>query len=162
MEYPMITRLYRVAIRVGDHYVTVEEQISLPTDATDEEITQAVALGRRIYHAQQAAIQEQIAAMPDAHPHLAPPPTSTAPPVILEPDAPATDRQRALIDRLARTLGWDATDLGRFAHEHQVAFATLTKGEASKLIDILKQIQPADPVERRSSYDEPTARSRQA
>ncbi len=146
MEYPTITRLYRVAIRLGDHYITLEEQITLLTDATDEELAQAIALGQRIYHVQQAAIQEQLAKIPDAHHELVATPPPTPPPVILEPEAPATPRQRALIDRLARAMEWTTADLERFAQEHGVTFAAMTKGEASRLIDTMKQLLPVNPT----------------
>jgi hypothetical protein len=44
-----VSRTYRAAIRIGEDYVTLEETIVLPLDASDEEVAKAVDLGWRIY-----------------------------------------------------------------------------------------------------------------
>ena len=41
----MVSRTYRAAIRIGEDFITMEETIALPLDASDEEVTQAVDLG---------------------------------------------------------------------------------------------------------------------
>ena len=38
----LVSRTYRAAIRLGEDFITLEETISLPLDASDEEVTQAV------------------------------------------------------------------------------------------------------------------------
>lgn len=63
-----IARTYRVATKIGDDYFTIEEVVTLPMDATDTEIEQAVALGQRIYVAQQEAVFAQLATLRAAFP----------------------------------------------------------------------------------------------
>ncbi len=47
-EQPTVARTFRAAIRIGEDFYTVEETITLPIDAGDEEIAQAVNTGLRI------------------------------------------------------------------------------------------------------------------
>jgi len=68
MDTPHITRTLRAAIRLGEDFITVEEQVSLPCDATDDDIARAVELGQRIYAAQRAAVEQQVAAIRSAGP----------------------------------------------------------------------------------------------
>ena len=35
----MVSRTYRAAIRIGEDFITMEETIALPLDASDEEVT---------------------------------------------------------------------------------------------------------------------------
>lgn len=63
-----IARTYRVAAKIGDDYHTIEEVITLPLDATDADIAQAIALGQRIYVAQQDAVSAQLATLRAAVP----------------------------------------------------------------------------------------------
>lgn len=127
-----VTRTFRAAIRVGEDFYTVEEVVTLPLAATDDEIAQAVALGERIYLAQRAAAEAQVRELRD---QVA---TSPLPVQIREPDAPASDKQRQYMDYLVTELGWDGGRLHAYAGERQLDILTLTKREASELIDGLK------------------------
>jgi hypothetical protein len=44
-----VTRIYRVASKIGEDFHTVEMTVTLPVGATDAEIAEAIDLGTRIY-----------------------------------------------------------------------------------------------------------------
>src|SRR5918997_2261447 len=136
-EQPTVARTFRAAIRIGEDFYTVEETITLPIDAGDEEIAQAVDTGMRIYKAQRTAAETQIRELRDQVV------ASPLPVQIREPDAPASDKQRAYMDYLLNELGWDAERLHSFAAERQFDVLTLNKREASELIDQLKGLLEA-------------------
>lgn len=131
---PSVTRTMRAAIRVGEDFYTVEESVTLPTTASDEEIAQAVALGERIYLAQRAAAETQIRELRDQVT------ASPLPIQIRDPEAPASDKQRQYMDYLVNELGWDGQRLQQFAGERKLDILLLTKREASELIDELKGV----------------------
>ena len=141
MVQTMVTRTLRAAIKVGDDYYTVEETISLPPTASEEQIEQAVATGLRMYEAQRAAVEGQVRALREQV--VAQP----LPVQIREPDAPASEKQRAYMDYLLKELNWDTERLSAFAAERTLNLLTLTKREASELIDELKQIATGTPVQ---------------
>jgi hypothetical protein len=127
-----VTRTLRAAVKVGDDYYTIEESITLPPSAGDDQIAQAVATGLRMYEAQRAAVEAQLR---DLREHV----TSQPLPVqIREPDAPASEKQRQYMDYLLKELSWDNERLTAFAAERMLNLLTLTKREASELIDELK------------------------
>ncbi len=128
-----ITRIYRAAVRLGEDFITLEETITLPIDADEQHIQQAVEQGWRIYQAQHESIQGQIAEIREAL-HAAP-----SPPNIREPDAPASDKQRNFISTLQHNLNWSNEQLANFASEHGFHLLELTKGQASEFIDVLKR-----------------------
>jgi hypothetical protein len=128
-----VTRTYRAALKLGDDYVTLEETVTLPVGASDEDIEEAVKLGLRIYTAQQAAIEEQIQALRDAQ-------GAPAPITVREPEAPASEKQRNYISTLQDQLTWTSEQLTSYAHEQNVDLVTLTKGQASIFIDGLKKL----------------------
>jgi hypothetical protein len=136
-----ITRTYRTAVKIGEDYITLEETISLPIDASDEEVTQAVDLGWRIYRAQRAAVEEQVAHVRE---HGAP----VTPITIKDPDSPASDKQRNYIAALQDDLTWSSEQISTFAQEQQIDLVTMTKGQASSFIDGLKRL-----AEERTSYE---------
>ena len=136
-EQPTVARTFRAAIRIGEDFYTVEETITLPIDAGDEEIAQAVDTGMRIYKAQRTAAETQIRELRDQVV------ASPLPVQIREPDAPASDKQRAYMDYLLNELGWDAERLHAFAAERHFDVLTLNKREASELIDQLKGLLEA-------------------
>lgn len=106
--------------------------ITLQPAASDDDIAQSVATGLRIYEAQRAAIEGQIRMFRQGA-------TSQTPPVqIREPDAPTSHKQRQYMEYLLKELSWDNGRLIAFAAEHQFNLLTLTKREASELIDQLK------------------------
>lgn len=134
-EQSLVTRVMRAAVKIGDDYYTVEESITLSPSAGEDEIREAVETGMRIYEAQRAAVEQQVRGLRDQV--VAQP----LPVQIREPDAPASEKQRTYMDYLLRELSWDNEQLVAFASERGFGLETLTKREASELIDQLKQIQ---------------------
>lgn len=126
----LVSRTYRAAIKSGDDYITIEETISLPPTASDSEIAQAVDTGLRIFHAQQAAVEAQMAAIRDAHPAM--------PLRIADPDAPASEKQRSYLEYLVTTLELSDAQMQATLREHNTTYETLTKSQASEIIDRLK------------------------
>src|SRR6188508_1523384 len=131
-QQPTVSRTFRAAIRIGENFYTVEETVTLPVDASDETIAQAVNTGLRIYEAQRAAAEMQVR---ELRAQVA---TSPLPIQIREPDAPASDKQRSYVDYLVNELGWDQERLQTFATEHNFDLLKLNKREASELIDKMK------------------------
>jgi hypothetical protein len=129
----LVSRTYRAAIRLGEDFITLEETITLPLDASDEEVTQAVDLGWRIYRAQREAAEAQAADIRSGAP-------APAPITIRDPDAPASDNQRNYIATLQDKLAWNSEQLATYAEEHNVDLVTMTKGQASGFIDGLKKL----------------------
>ena len=143
-----ITRTYRTAIRIGEDFITLEETISLPIDASDEEVVQAVELGWRIYGAQREAIERQVAGVREAQPQ-------PAPFTVRDPESPASDKQRNYIAALQDDLIWTSEQLTGYAGEQGVDLVTLTKGQASGFIDGMKKLAE----ERRGGYSESSAKA---
>lgn len=131
-QQPTVSRTIRAAIRIGEDFYTVEETVTLPLDASDETIAQAVNTGLRIYEAQRMATESQVR---ELRAQVA---TSPLPIQIREPDAPASDKQRSYLDYLVNELGWDQERLHTFATEHNFDLLKLNKREASELIDKMK------------------------
>lgn len=134
---PDITRTYRASIRIGEDFITLEETIALPADASDADIAQAVDLGWRIYRAQREAAQAQIADVRAV--------TPAQPMAIREPSAPATDAQRNYIATLMDALRWSSEQMGVYATEQGVDLVNMTKGRASTFIDGLKALAEERP-----------------
>ena len=144
---PTVSRTFRAAIRIGEDFYTVEETITLPIDAGDEEIAQAVDAGMRMYEAQRAAAEAQIREL------RAQVVSNPLPIQIRDPEAPASDKQRAYMDYLLNELGWDSGRLHEFAAERQFDVLTLNKREASELIDQLKAQLEARGAEKNEAPD---------
>lgn len=125
-----VTRTYRTAIRCGEDFITIEETVTLPIDASDEEIAKAVETGLRIYRAQQAAIEQQAALIREQ--------AGAGAPRILDPDSPASEKQRSYLDYLVQLLEWPPDRLSQHLRERGASYETLTKGQASTIIDELK------------------------
>jgi hypothetical protein len=142
-----VSRTYRAAIRLGEDFITLEETIALPLDASDEEVSQAVDLGWRIYRAQKEAADAQIT---DIRSSVGAP----APITVRDPDSPASDKQRNYIATLQDQMTWNSEQLAGYAEEQQVDLVTMTKGQASSFIDGLKKLS-----EERATYGD-GARSR--
>jgi hypothetical protein len=136
----IVSRTYRAAIRIGEDFITLEETIALPLDASDEEVTQAVDLGWRIYRAQREAAEAQVA---DIRSTVGAP----APITVRDPDSPASDKQRNYIATLQDNLAWNSEQLASYAEDQSVDLVTMTKGQASVFIDGLKKL-----AEERTSY----------
>ena len=136
----MVSRTYRAAIRIGEDFITMEETIALPLDASDEEVTQAVELGWRIFRAQREAADAQVADIRSAI-------GAPAPITVRDPDSPASDKQRNYIVTLQDNLTWNSEHLAAYAEEQNVDLVTMTKGQASLFIDGLKKL-----AEERTAY----------
>jgi hypothetical protein len=139
-----VSRTYRAAIRIGEDFVTVEETIALPLDASDEEVTQAVDLGWRIFRAQREAADAQVADIRSAI-------GTPAPITVRDPDSPASDKQRNYIATFQDNLAWNSEHLAAYAEEQSVDLVTMTKGQASVFIDGLKKLS-----EERANYGDGT------
>src|SRR5262245_24149072 len=135
-----VSRTYRAAIRIGEDFITLEETIALPLDASDEEVTQAVELGWRIYRAQREAAEAQVT---DIRSTIGAP----APITVRDPDSPASDKQRNYIATLQDNLAWNSEQLAVYAEDQSVDLVTMTKGQASLFIDGLKKL-----AEERATY----------
>src|SRR5919202_1808887 len=120
-EQSTISRTFRAAIRIGEDFYTVEETITLPIDAGDEEIARAVEAGMRIYEAQRAAAEGQIR---DLRAQVV---SNPLPVQIREPDAPASKKQRAYKDYLLNELSWDMGRLQAFAANRNLDVSTLNQ-----------------------------------
>jgi hypothetical protein len=136
----MVSRTYRAAIRIGEDFITMEETIALPLDASDEEVTQAVELGWRIFRAQREAADAQVSDIRSAI-------GTPAPITVRDPDSPASDKQRNYIVTLQDNLAWNSEHLAAYAEEQNVDLVTMTKGQASVFIDGLKKL-----AEERTAY----------
>src|SRR5215207_2988978 len=139
-EQRMVSRTYRAAIRIGEDFITMEETIALPLDASDEEVTQAVDLGWRIFRAQREAADVQVTDIRSAI-------GTPAPITVRDPDSPASDKQRNYIVTLQDNLAWNSEHLAAYAEEQSVDLVTMTKGQASLFIDGLKKL-----AEERTAY----------
>jgi hypothetical protein len=148
-EQRMVSRTYRAAIRIGEDFITMEETIALPLDASDEEVTQAVDLGWRIFRAQREAADAQVTDIRSAI-------GTPAPITVRDPDSPASDKQRNYIVTLQDNLAWNSEHLAAYAEEQSVDLVTMTKGQASLFIDGLKKL-----AEERTSYGD-SARAKAA
>jgi hypothetical protein len=149
-----VTRTYRTAIKAGDDFITIEETIALPLDATDDQIAQAVELGLRIYRAQSAAVGEQAASIRGGR---GPAPASNG--GASYQDAPATEAQHRFLGTLRDKLGWSGVQLAAYAAEQGMDLAVLTKPQASTLIEALKAGNVAPPATKDAphlpGFDEP-------
>lgn len=136
-----VTRTYRAAIRLGEDFITLEETVTLPLNASDEEVQQAVDLGWRIYRAQREALEDQVVQVRETQ-------AIPSPIIVRDPDAPASEKQRNYIAVLQEELAWTGEQLADYAGQNGVELVTLTKGQASQFIDSLKKL-----AEERTHYD---------
>jgi len=139
----LVSRIYRAAIRVGEDFYTIEEQVCLPLDATDDDIARAIELGTRIYTAQAESVTAQIATL-RARAGSATTSTGGAPPS-------ASDKQRQYMSDLAEQLGWTDEQLAAYTADFGFEAAALTRAQASALISALKMLTAysAGPVPQR-------------
>jgi hypothetical protein len=137
----MVTRTYRTAIKAGEDFITIEESVTLPLDASDADIAAAIELGLHIYRAQSAAVGEQVAAI-RGH---APAPAGNGGGASYQ-DAPATEAQRRFIATLADKAGWTSEQLDAYCAEQGADLVSLTKPQASRIIEALKDGRLAPPA----------------
>lgn len=144
----MIEHTYRAAIRCGEDFITVEQKLILPPDSTDEEIATAIGTAERIFAAQQESVERQIAQARMARGQQPAPAGGNGGASyggqMKSPEAPATEAQHRFIDQLRSRLGWSSEQLDAFAEQRGMDVASLTKAQASALIEALKD-DPAPP-----------------
>jgi hypothetical protein len=133
-----VTRTFRAALRIGEDYITLEETITLPLEASEEDIEQAVDLGWRIYTMQREAMESQVASVREAHSRA----TIT--------EIPASERQLNYLAALQNDLNWTEEGLLHYAQEQGITLEHMTKNQASMLIEGLKKI-----AEERTAYQTP-------
>ncbi len=136
-----VSRVYRVARKIGDDYYTIEEVVVLGVGATDDEIACAIELGTRIYQAQQEAASAQLAQLRAAIP-------------LALPRRPSQRQLNAVAALQAKvgipTIAVVYRELGIATSEPQ------TFAEASALIDRFKAIVGGiapDPAAERNAAD---------
>jgi hypothetical protein len=128
-----VSRTYRVAMKLGEDYMTLEETITLPSDASDAEIQAAVDLGWRIYHAQNDAVEQQIESSREAWRarHRA---------TRRRPEVPASRRQQNYLAILQKSLNWSDAELARYASEQNIPLEGMSRMHAATLIERLMRI----------------------
>lgn len=120
-----VTRTLRAALKIGEDYVTIEESITLASDASDAEIDAAVAFGWRVYTRQREAIEAQISELRDAYGS--------------DRERPALPSQLRAIENVQRVLNWDAAQLANFLAERRYDITQLTRRQASTIIEQLRR-----------------------
>lgn len=142
---PSVTRTYRTAIKLGEDYVTLEETITVPVGATDDEIAQAGDTSLRVFGVQHERAQKLLKGLRDQFAQDAPQRgyqggngNGNGSTTIRDPDAPATEKQRNFIARLQEDAGWSNEQLAVIARQSGIDLVDMTKGQASQLIEILK------------------------
>lgn len=139
-----VAQTARAAVKVRDDYFTLESTITLPPDASDATIAEAVATSTRIYQAQQGAMEALIAAL-----RFAP-----------APPRPATEKQLALCASLRGKVS-TATVAAVYAEIGIDGPEPRTSDQASALIDRLRAISngvaddPAAPTEAPADAEAP-------
>lgn len=129
-----ITRTYRMAMKLGEDYITLEETITMPVNATDADIEQAVQLGWRIYQAQNAALEQQTTALREAWR------ARFLPASRRKTDGPASTKQHNYLAILQHSLNWSDEELHSYAQEQSIHLPDMTRAQAASLIDSLMKL----------------------
>lgn len=130
-----VSRTYRMAVKIGEDYLTIEETVSLPVTASDEDVQAAIALGWRIYTQQRAAAEAQILEARESYGG--------------DNERPVLDSQLQRIHQLQQLLEWNAQELERFLSDRGFDGARLTRQQATQVIQLLRRIH--DDVQRQNS-----------
>ena len=130
-----VSRTYRMAVKIGEDYLTIEETVSLPVTASDDEVQEAVALGWRIYTQQRAAAEAQILEARESYGG--------------DNERPVLDSQLQRIHQLQQLLEWSAPELDRFLSERGFDSARLTRHQATQVVQLLRRIH--DDAQRQNS-----------
>lgn len=143
----LVARTLRGAVRIGDDYWTIEETITLPTTATDAQISEAVHAGLRMYQAQREAFDSQVNALREQALRAAL--DAGRPEHKASKDEPISEKQQRYMEFLMEQLGWghDLNRLREFISDSQIQVrdvAQMTKLEASVVIDALKTLHQGD------------------
>ena len=121
-----IARTLRMAVKIGEDYVTIEETITLPLGASDAQIQEAVDLGWRIYSPQRDAAEAQILEARESYGG--------------DNERPALPSQRQRISDLQQRLTWDDATFVRFIEERGWDMATLTRQQASQIVQLMRRV----------------------
>jgi hypothetical protein len=121
-----IARTLRMAVKIGEDYVTIEETITLPVGASDAQIQEAVDLGWRIYTQQRDAAEAQILEARESYGG--------------DNERPALPSQRQRISDLQQRLTWDDATYARFVAERGWDMATLTRQQASQIVQLMRRV----------------------
>jgi hypothetical protein len=138
-----VRQVRRLAIKRGDDYITLENEVTLPAGATDAQIAEAVATGMRIAAAQAAAQEQQLDALLGQMPE--PQPT--------KPQLMAVGRLRAKVS--------DATTAAVYRELGIEGPEPRTRGQASLLIDRLQAILNGSAPDPAVVPEEPAAEGEQ-
>jgi hypothetical protein len=130
-----VSRTYRMAVKIGEDYLTIEETVSLPVAASDEDVQAAVALGWRIYTQQRAAAEAQILEARESYGG--------------DNERPVLDSQLQRIHQLQQLLGWNAQELEQFLSDRGLDSVRLTRQQATHVVQLLRRIH--DDAQRQNS-----------
>lgn len=132
-----VTRTLRADIRLGDDAVTLEVSMTLPLDADDVQLEQALQLSQRLHERHYPAFARQLQQLRESV--AGPLPEAEA--SVGRDAEPASHRQRSYIAALQEDHGWSAAQLHAFARRHGCELETLTRRQASLLIEELRRSQ---------------------
>lgn len=135
-EVATVTQMLRYARRVGDNYLTGEMSLCLPTNATAQDIADAIKTGVLIAQAMQPVV---VAAVEEAALQTISDGNTTPRVSIRNPDDPPTQAQLGRIESVRQNKGWSSGQMESFARQQGFEMSQLNKGQASKLIDLLKE-----------------------
>jgi len=124
-----------MAVKIGEDYLTIEETVSLPVAASDEDVQSAVALGWRIYTQQRAAAEAQILEARESYGG--------------DNERPVLDSQLQRIHQLQQLLGWNAQELEQFLSDRGLDSVRLTRQQATHVVQLLRRIH--DDAQRQNS-----------
>jgi hypothetical protein len=153
-----ITRTLRADLRLGDDAVTLEVSVTLPLDADDGQLARAVALSRQLHEQHYPEFTRQLQQLRE---------TAAGPPRTNESAAgreaePASERQQNYIAALQEDLGWSDAQLIAFARRCGCELTSLTRRQASQLIEELRRSPEADEAPAAVSRQPLLARQRHA
>lgn len=136
-----VARTFRTAIRCGEDFVTVEETVTMPMDATDDELEQAVQLGWRIFRAQRESCEMQLDDIRADHGM---------------PPATATEAERRFFARYGAIVGGNGwTDVQRYCGTSPPKPTTVNGWMAiAKTIRDMWQARPAKAVDVSDEWNE--------
>lgn len=139
-----VRHLYRASVKLGEDFRTLECEVSVPVGASDDLIAAALETAARVRQAQADDAEAHLEAMREAIQLAGGGRGSRF--TIRDPEAPASDKQRKAIDGIARDKGWSPDRLVAFCEVSGIALLTLSKGQASWLIDTLNGAPALPPV----------------
>lgn len=139
----VVRQVRRIAIKRGDDFLTLENEVTLPAGATDAQIAEAVATGMRIAAVQAAAQEQELEGLLGQMPE--PQPT--------KPQLMAVGRLRAKVS--------DATTAAVYGELGIVGPEPRTRGQASQLIDRLQAIVNGVAPDPAAVSEEPAAEGAQ-